>query len=394
MSKVPPRAVVLRRNPKKLRILWLPALMALMGLFSAATGALWSGLTNVATGLALLFSFGTRAWSLNEEPRREDVPLEVGENTLRIGHDRHAIDQIGAGYRLGTHRVRLHLGERRLSTDLEFASAEDADAFLEGLQLGPQQRVATFPAVAATPSSVWGWLVRLGPVFVALASYLLAGMSAVWLPMILLVMVLSLWRRNVHVGSDGVRTERGLLWSRFVPHEAIEGTRIVEPKRRRDGLNVVIDTAEGEHRVGFRSRDEADAFRARIEAAAVSDDGTPSAESLARGDDDVGAWVARLRASTHLGTPRRGAMTEGKLWRIVEATSQPPVERAAAAIALSPTLDERRRARVLDVAAATASPRLRVVLDAAGRGEDDEALTEALAELLAAEGVADRRSRR
>ena len=379
MATLPPRTVVLRRNPKNLRILWLPVVLVLLGLVTAVTGVMWSGLTNVATGLVLFVTLGARAWATNEEPVEEEVPLELDGRELVIDDERFAIDRIGAGYLLGGGRVRMHFAERRLSTDLRFASPEAAEAFLEAIHLGPRQRVATFSAVASTPSSPLGWFLRLSPIFLGTILYVASGLNAIWLPVMLLVMMLSLWRRNVHVGSDGLRIERGFLWSRFVPHAAIEGLHILERKRRRDGVNVVVETDEDEHRVGFRSREEARAFVSRVEAAA--------AEALARGGDEPAAWVARLRASTQLGSPRRGAVTDGQLWRIVEGTRLRPVDRAAAAIALGPSLDEHARARVLDVAAATASPRLRVVLDAAVGGEDDEALAEALAELIEEDGA-------
>jgi predicted transcriptional regulator len=73
---------------------------------------------------------------------------------------------------------------------------------------------------------------------------------------------------------------------------------------------------------------------------------------------------------------------------LLEAASERPLKRAAAAVALGRELDPQTKKRVADVAAATASPRLRVVLEAVERDAEDDAVTDALAALAEEDDVA------
>ena len=81
------------------------------------------------------------------------------------------------------------------------------------------------------------------------------------------------------------------------------------------------------------------------------------------------------------GAHRTAALAHQQLWNLVEGASVQPLQRAAAAVALGHRLDEPDKKRVAAVAASTASPRLRVVLEQVVDGAEDEALAEALAEL-------------
>jgi len=67
------------------------------------------------------------------------------------------------------------------------------------------------------------------------------------------------------------------------------------------------------------------------------------------------------------------------LWQAVESAGAEPAVRAAAAVALRETIDLEGRRRLLELAEATASRRLRIALQAVAGDRDDEALAEALA---------------
>jgi hypothetical protein len=77
--------------------------------------------------------------------------------------------------------------------------------------------------------------------------------------------------------------------------------------------------------------------------------------------------------------------------RNVETTGERGSVRAAAAVALAPTLTEPERARLATVADGTTAPKLRIALEAA-TSSDDEAIAEALAALDAEEESRERRS--
>jgi hypothetical protein len=80
-----------------------------------------------------------------------------------------------------------------------------------------------------------------------------------------------------------------------------------------------------------------------------------------------------------------------RLWSVLEDGASAPAHRAAAAVALSPHLDDAGRQRVRIAAQATATPKLRVALEAAAE-DDDVRLIEALDEVTAAEEVVAKRT--
>lgn len=109
-------------------------------------------------------------------------------------------------------------------------------------------------------------------------------------------------------------------------------------------------------------------------------------------------WLRRLRALTDRGAPgfREAPIVPEALWKTVENGHAEPAARAAAAVALQPSLDDGGRERLRVAADVVAAPKLRVALRAAAEG-DERALAAALAEMEAAEAArgarAERRSR-
>jgi hypothetical protein len=127
-----------------------------------------------------------------------------------------------------------------------------------------------------------------------------------------------------------------------------------------------------------------DAIVARIrEAMTASGPQTASPQAvLLRHDRQVEAWVRALRATLSRGARsfRDAELVPEQLWATLEDGSAAEAERAAAAVALGPSLSEGDRARLRNVARVLVSPRLRIAIEAAAEGEDG-ALREALAAL-------------
>jgi hypothetical protein len=70
-----------------------------------------------------------------------------------------------------------------------------------------------------------------------------------------------------------------------------------------------------------------------------------------------------------------------QLWRVAEDPAQPAIKRAAAAVALAPTLAEEDKERLGELAKATAAPKLRVALQNIADDVPDDELEDALRRL-------------
>ena len=82
-------------------------------------------------------------------------------------------------------------------------------------------------------------------------------------------------------------------------------------------------------------------------------------------------------------TLRTAPVMPDHLWRVAEDAQQPATMRAAAAIALGPTLDPSGKTRLAEIAKATAAPKLRVALERAATDAPLEEMEEALREIEA-----------
>jgi len=104
---------------------------------------------------------------------------------------------------------------------------------------------------------------------------------------------------------------------------------------------------------------------------------------LARGELGLRDWITKLKAmgSGATATLRSAAVMPENLWRIAEDPAQPAIQRAAAAIALAPSLGEADKERLGDLAKTTAAPKLRVALERVAEEATDAEMEEALKEL-------------
>jgi hypothetical protein len=182
----------------------------------------------------------------------------------------------------------------------------------------------------------------------------------------------------VRVGADGV----AVRWAgseRFVRYGDLERT-----ERTERGLNLVLRGGETVH-LDFKRKHgvapERDIVAERIaEASAAHASGAPVDPSalLLRGGRPADQWLAALRG-LGLGDVdyRRAAPDRDQLLRIAEDPARPEEERAAAAVAVGTSLRDGDADRLRRVAAASASPKLRVAVDAA-LGDDDGRMVAAL----------------
>ncbi|MBX3225211.1 MAG: hypothetical protein KF795_32140 [Labilithrix sp.] len=214
-------------------------------------------------------------------------------------------------------------------------------------------------------------LLRHMPAWTILVVLALYGLIA--LPMVL--------PQKIAVGDDGIL----LRWAgrrRFVPFGLLREARATS-------LGVELELADDrelEIRLSHRA-DAAASRRAamleRIDEGLVNHRALAPAEDealLTRGDRDLDAWIREMNA---LGAAdahgyRTIAIPRERLWAVLENPGADPSARQGAALALRARLDEDERERLVTIAHKSASPRLRVSIDAVARAPDAPRLRVAL----------------
>jgi hypothetical protein len=238
--------------------------------------------------------------------------------------------------------------------------------------------------------------VALLPLFFSDLSPLAAVLFVAWYVSILLTSIPT----KVTVGLDGV--EISWLWRRrlvrFSEIRSCEvrdnGVRLVGREGKDYWLSAAWQTnhlpsraGRGFTSLGFTSRrDYLEAVGARIREAAEASRQRRSGlatDRLERAARPVAAWVRELRGLLvdRAADFREGATLPEHLWSAVEDTQAPAEIRAAAAAALSPTLDPEGRQRLRVVAAVALTPGLRVAIEAAA-AQDDQALVDAMSAVV------------
>jgi hypothetical protein len=122
--------------------------------------------------------------------------------------------------------------------------------------------------------------------------------------------------------------------------------------------------------------------RGEVDAAAIL---------LGRRERGVRDWIQELRAigAGANADLRTAPVSPEHLWRIVESHGAEPAERAAAAVALGPSLDDEGKQRLRVAVDTVADERLRIAIDATVK-QDDAALEEALSEVSDASATVSR----
>lgn len=187
--------------------------------------------------------------------------------------------------------------------------------------------------------------------------------------------------QKIAIGDDGIL----LRWAgrrRFVPFGALREARAT-------ALGVELELSDDRAiEIRLTHRDDAEASRRavmleRIDAGLSRHRALAPAEDealLTRGDRDLDAWIHEMNA---LGAAdahgyRTIAIPRERLWALLENPGADPSARQGAALALRARLDEDERERLVAIAQKTASPGLRVSIDAVARAPDPPRLRVAL----------------
>ncbi|MEO8799515.1 MAG: hypothetical protein ABI551_16605, partial [Polyangiaceae bacterium] len=208
-------------------------------------------------------------------------------------------------------------------------------------------------------------------------------------------------RPRIEIGADGIMIRR-YFRSRFVSyreigHASLTVKRSLDPGRRRSSFAHVLILARHHQPPVTVQLDNGDVSQAwtkgvldRVEAALNAFHGRSPIDlpnELARGQRSAKEWISALRTlGSGAGdlTYRVATIEPERLFAVVESPTEPPVVRAAAAVALAKTATMEQRVRLKNSTKTVVEPRLRVALEAA-IGEDEEALEGALHALEGAE---------
>ncbi len=399
LAPYPREGLAVGRNP------WITALaaapflvcvLAIVGSIVISPGLLILMIHGLGFGVAASWY----AWGRNPWPRLTPTDIRIDGPSLVIGTHRHARADLKAGFIVpGDGHVTVQLKRRGLRRDLEIRMGDEAEgrALLQALGLAATQTVASFRTMSRAFVSIWRVLAAVvggmagGTALMSILGQAfgpVAGTVAL-VSLIAILAVVLVAPARVEVGADGVLI-RWLGRERFFAHDDIRSlrttTRGMGNNRRKlvelelsSGETYVIPTGSAAFDFG-RAR----SLEARIVAAQQAWAGGESVHAealLRRGARTHQQWVDALQHPHTQSTHRQAPVAPKRLWRIVEDPKSESLDRAAAAIALTPELDAQGRARLARSAAATAAPRLRIALDAVAQNESDEALAEALTEL-------------
>ncbi len=382
----------------------------------------------VMLGLAglLVTLFGTR------KPRGQPTELRVDPSQVVLGGRviaRRADITSGAVYQHeATTFVRLVRRGGRLSVGFSVDNLDEGRRVLETLKLDAGHVSAQFWATAPSSKHFYTrWkLAMIGPVLwiastvgagvlfgsshgagpkaagVFFAAAMVVGMSA----MLALIGQMAVPTRVV-VGSDGILT-RWLWQQRFISWRDISNVEVedgpmvlkMQPRLirlyRKDGgppYEILVWMARismwGKSRYYENFNASLEKRRAMIVERireAIDAQGAPASQARAlslptRTSGPITQWVDELRGLLNASGYRDGAPPNpDQLWRVVEDPRSDEATRAAAAVALSPALNDQGKHRLRVAAQATAAPRLRVALESVAT-QDEGRLAEVLEEL-------------
>lgn len=282
--------------------------------------------------------------------------------------------------------VRLLGRGRRVLFEAEVASEDEALELLGALGLDPSHRRARFRRASPLVATVPRQLALVAALWIAMAVIGLAHPAAA-LALLPLASVMAL-PAGIEVGVDGVLLT--WLWrKRFVPMGEILEIRSEDDRV----LVLTLHSGEVVHvHTGLPRRSEGGAGAAHhravlariVEARRLFREGGAGVDAAAlvgRQGRSRADWLEALaRVAGGEGGYREAAVRLEDLVALVEDPRAPADARAGAALVLHTKGDDEARARVRVAAEATASPKLRVALDAAGK-DDAEAVRRALVEL-------------
>ena len=409
-------AVVVRHEPARLRASLAAVFLALLSVWPPVVGIApaWTAFVSalailVTSGAAVRFARG-RLDEARGEVTADGRGVFVG-GALALARQDVAYGFVEAAP--DGARVKLADATHGLRLEVRVKDAAEGRALLNALGLDVAQRVAPFFAASpvggvrgfvvasAVAAGLWYVLANWFPTYYWRSVLLddIVTLARVVSPVLLLLAwaVLSAVPTRVTVGADGLDV-RWLRRRRFVPYRSI--LRVVPAFGQ---LRVVL--AEGAtlrlrgQRRSFtpRTRPEhramVDRLGAAIEEHVAASRLQEAVAQLPEPKGDGAGWLRELDAVPVGAAGYRQAVVDDEvLWRVVEDASLDEKTRAGAAVVLRKLLGDEGRARLRVVAEATASPRLRVALEAAS-GTEDAAIEQSLDELATGDGAAAQRRR-
>jgi hypothetical protein len=278
----------------------------------------------------------------------------------------------------------------RIDEELVFDAEDDAHALLKKLGFDPSQTTATY-RVASLAATRYRWapfmVIPIGWAAMMLASAVHAKLGALFPLFLVTLLPLYVMPTTVTVGVDGVLIK--WLWVReFIATKDIIYVRRFDTgsgKNRRRGVELALPGRTVQ--LAMYSDELIVTVEQRIRDVIALAKGTTHVEDealvLARGELGLRDWITKLKSigSGATATLRTAAVMPEQLWRVAEDPAQPAIKRAAAAVALAPTLAEPDKERLGELAKTTAAPKLRVALQNIADDAPDEELEEALRQL-------------
>jgi hypothetical protein len=278
----------------------------------------------------------------------------------------------------------------RIDEEIVFDTEEEAHTFLKQLGFDPSQTTATY-RLASLATTRYRW-VPLAFFFVAffaaiVVSALHVHLGALMPFMFLTLVPLMILPAKITVGVDGLLVK--WLWLReFIATKDIILVRRFDTgsgRNRRRGIEIVLPGRAmqlpmySDEAIAILERRIRDVIGLAREQTHVEGE----ALVLARGELGLRDWMNQLKAlgSGATATLRNAAVMPEHLWRVAEDPARPAIERAAAAIALAPSLGETDKERLADLAKTTVAPKLRVALERVAEEATDDEVEEALKEL-------------
>lgn len=350
-----------------------------------------------------LLAIGTLSflWTWKARPlaRREPTKVAADASGVTLGTERIPRAEIADALLLpvvgGFPIVRVsRKGKLQPAIDVVVRDEGEARKLISALGFDATQRTATFRvgsfflgkyrwSMFAIVPIMFGMGLAAGAIGHAVIPLMYAAIFA--------VAFAALWPSWLVVGADGLLL-RWLWLRKFVPAQKIvTATRYDKSFGRSRVRGVALSLESGEQlevpvttsrwddeRLAIILERIHEVMELQRSGAAVAED----ALLLARGSQSTAEWVRRLRALGEGATAqlRVAPMQPERLWRVALDPAAASPARAAAAVALSGSLDDEGRARLRVAAEATAAPKLRVVLDRAVEGNEEE-LIAALDEL-------------
>lgn len=274
-------------------------------------------------------------------------------------------------------RLRLLGPMQRVLFEAEM-SERQAVATLRALGLDAASHRAEFSGSSPAFSTLPRQIALMGVAALLFSPLHVAGSLGSVLFAVLLA--LAFWPSRITAGIDGFML-RWLWWQRFVPMSEVRELSSVGER------DVKIELTSGAELVWYTSmrsksttavqREHRDAVLARMQEVMKLSQARPRATHLATAVARAGRtheqWLEALRQMRHVEADyRSAAVPRDALWRVLDDPAAPEDARAGAAFVLHEGAGEADEVRLRNAAGATASPRLRIALDSAADGNDEE----------------------